>query len=71
MAASGKTLTVVGGNLFIIAAQQLGDATQWERIASLNPQLGGDPQIVGKVTLKLPQVLNPALYTGGGILGRQ
>ena len=39
-----STLTVAGGNLFRIAADQLGDATQWIRIAQLNglPGPGAD-----------------------------
>ena len=31
-----RQITVAGGNLFAIAAQQLGDATQAPRIAALN-----------------------------------
>ena len=57
-----RTLTVVGGNLFQIAAQQLGDATQWIRIAQLNKL--NDPMIYGVVTLSIPD-LNP--NAGGGI----
>ena len=47
-----RTVTVAGGNLFRIAAEQLGDATQWVRIAELNAL--GDPMLQGLVTLKLP-----------------
>ena len=48
-----RSLTVAGGNLFAIAAQQLGDATQWIRIAQLNEL--PDPMLTGVViTLLLP-----------------
>jgi hypothetical protein len=56
------TITVVGGNLFAIAAQQLGDATQWIRIAQANNL--SDPQLSGVTTLVLPPVDSTA---GGGI----
>ncbi|MBV9756808.1 MAG: hypothetical protein JO047_07120 [Alphaproteobacteria bacterium] len=46
------TITVAGGNLFAIAAQRLGDATQWIRIAQLNSLT--DPVLVGVVTLLIP-----------------
>lgn len=62
---TAKTITVAGGNLFAIAAAQLGDATQWNRIATLNGLT--DPMIVGVVTLKLPPV--DATAGNGGILG--
>ena len=57
-----RTLLVAGGNLFQIAAQQLGDATQWIRIAQLN-QLS-DPMLSGVVTLEIPDV-DPS--AGGGV----
>jgi hypothetical protein len=57
-----KTLQVVGGDLFHIAAQQLGDATQWIRIAQLNNLV--DPDISGAITLQIPD-LNP--NASGGI----
>ncbi len=57
-----RTLLVVGGNLFQIAAEQLGDATQWIRIAQLN-QLS-DPMLTGVVTLAIPNVDASA---GGGV----
>jgi hypothetical protein len=56
------TLTVAGGNLFQIAAQQLGDATQWIRIAQLNGIK--DPMLQGVVTLLVPD-RDP--NAGGGI----
>jgi len=57
-----QTLVTAGGNLFAIAAAQLGDATQWVRIAMLNNLT--DPMLTGVVTLALPDV-NP--NAGGGI----
>ena len=55
------TLVTVGGNLFRIALEQLGDATQWNRIAALNDL--NDPQIEGLATLQLPPI---DLAAGGG-----
>jgi hypothetical protein len=57
-----KTITVAGGNLFRIAAEQLGDATQWLRIAQLNSL--NDPMLSGVRTLLIPDQ-NPD--AGGGI----
>jgi hypothetical protein len=57
-----RTITVAGGNLFRIAAEQLGDATQWLRIAQLNAL--SDPNLAGVVTLLIPDVDPNA---GGGI----
>ena len=56
-----KTVTVVGGSLFRVAADTLGDATQWNRIARLNGM--ADPFFVGLTTLVLPDI-NPD--AGGG-----
>ena len=55
------TLQVAGTDLFTIAAQQLGDATQWYRIAALNGL--SDPMIFGLVTLQIPDF--DASATGG------
>jgi hypothetical protein len=63
-----KTLTVTGGDLYHLALQELGDATQWNRIAQANASNGGppmDPFLSGLVVLKVPSV-NPAIT--GGIL---
>ena len=60
-----QTITVAGGNLFQIAAQQLGDATQWIRIAQLNNI--SDPVLLGVTTLLIP-VVNP--LAGGGIVNQ-
>ena len=57
-----KTLTVAGGNLYRIAAEQLGDATQWIRIAQMNGL--SDPMLVGVVALRIP-ARDP--QAGGGI----
>jgi hypothetical protein len=57
-----QTITVVGGNLFRIAAEQLGDATQWLRIAQLNGL--NDPMLSGVQTLLIPDHDPNA---GGGI----
>ncbi len=53
-AASGRTITVAGGNLFSIAAALLGDATQWSRIAALNGLT--DPVLAGITQLRLPPI---------------
>lgn len=59
------TMTVSGANLMKIAAQQYGDATQWNRIAALNGLW--DYLVTGTVTLKIPP---PDPSAGnGGILG--
>lgn len=57
-----RTLTTAGGNLFRIAAEQLGDATQWVRIAELNGLT--DPVLTGLTTLRIPDFNSAA---GGGI----
>ena len=56
-----NTLTVTGGNLFALAAQQYGDFTGWWLIAQANGLT--DPQITGRVVVTIPP-WNPAL-TGG------
>ena len=57
-----RMITVVGGDLFHIAAEQLGDATQWNRIALANRL--SDPVLTGLTTLLIPDV---DLTAGGGI----
>lgn len=57
-----RTITVVGDNLFRIAAAELGDATQWVRIAELNSL--SDPIVTSMITLLIPDV-DPS--AGGGI----
>jgi hypothetical protein len=56
-----STITVAGTNLFRVAADQLGDATQWIRIAVLN-QIE-DPMISAVTILQIPAP-NPT-ETGG------
>ena len=56
-----QTIIVTGGNLFQIAAAELGDATQWIRIARLNNI--SDPMLVGIVRLAIPDIDQDA---GGG-----
>lgn len=60
-----KTVRVPGGTLFEVAARELGDATQWTRIAKLNGL--SDPFLVGAQTLKIPERNDN--YDDGGILG--
>ena len=56
-----RTILVAGTNLFMVAAQELGDATQWFRIAAVNGLT--DPMLFGLVTLQIPNV--DASQTGG------
>lgn len=65
--AAVQIITVAGGNLFQLAAQYLGDATQWNRIAALNGLT--DPYLPpgGTTTLALPAI--DAAAGNGGILG--
>ncbi len=60
-----RTITVAGGTLFRVAVDELGDATQWVRIAALNGLK--DPMLSGVVTLRLPPVDPKA---GGGVIAR-
>lgn len=57
-----RSITVVGGTLFRVAADELGDATQWIRIAQANGL--SDPMLSGVVTLRIPPRDSQA---GGGI----
>ena len=57
-----KVITVAGDNLFRIAAVELGDATQWIRIAEMNQIT--DPVLTGVRTLLLPDFNANA---GGGV----
>ena len=59
---SASTITVVGGNLFAIAAKYLADATQWNRIAKINGL--SDPVLQGPTVLVMPTVDGSA---GGGV----
>jgi hypothetical protein len=57
-----KIVIIAGGNLFQLAANELGDATQWIRIAQLNGL--SDPMLSGVMTLQIPD-RDP--NAGGGI----
>jgi hypothetical protein len=57
-----RLITIADGNLFRIAAEQLGDATQWIRIAQLNDL--ADPILSGVITLRIPD-MDPT--AGGGV----
>jgi hypothetical protein len=61
-----RKVTVGGGTLFRVALEQLGDCTQWNRIAKLNGLT--DPWLDGIVTLQIPPTDPNAT---GGILGGQ
>ena len=56
-----RTILVAGTDLFTVAAQELGDATQWFRIAALNGLT--DPMLFGLVTLCIPDI--DTSQTGG------
>ena len=58
-------LPVIGGDLYRLAAETYGDATQWYRIAASNNLL--DPLVPGPVTLVIPDPTTQP--TNGGILG--
>lgn len=58
-----RTIAVAGSNLFAVAAQELGDATQWYRIAVANGLL--DPMVFGLVNLKIPLPLMTADVSDG------
>ena len=49
-----RTILVAGTDLFTVAAQELGDATQWFRIAALNGLT--DPMLFGLLTLRIPDL---------------
>jgi nucleoid-associated protein YgaU len=57
-----QTITIMGGTLFELASAYLGDATQWNRIASLNGI--GDPWLTGLTTLVIPA---ENAFAGGGV----
>lgn len=61
-----QQVTIVSGNAFQVASQYLGDATQVDRIMSINPQLLGDPWWTGAVTINIPATA-PGTGTGGVI----
>jgi hypothetical protein len=59
-----RRVTVAGGTLFRVALIELGDATQWDRIAAANGLT--DPWLAGVVTLIVPA--RDATAGNGGIL---
>lgn len=56
-AAPQRIRRVVGGTLFRVALEELGDAEQWDRIARLNGLV--DPWLTGFNELKIPPRLPP------------
>lgn len=62
LAIPAKQIMVSQTTLFAVAAKELGDATQWNRIASLNGL--SDPWITTLTTLLIPA----AGTSNGGIL---
>lgn len=54
-------VVVAGGDLFRIAARQLGDARQWWRLAQANDLV--DPLLSGVLTLVVPEQ-NAGLTSG-------
>lgn len=59
---TNRIVVVAGGNLFVLAAKYLNDATQWIRIAQANKL--SDPVLSGVTTLVIPPV---DAMAGGGI----
>lgn len=59
-AVSSRIVRVSNTTLFAVAARELGDPTQWYRIAQLNSLV--DPWITGLTELKIPQ---PGVSNGG------
>jgi nucleoid-associated protein YgaU len=53
-----RTRRTIGGDLYRIALEELGDAEQWDRIADLNNL--DDPVLSGYVELKIPARLPSA-----------
>jgi hypothetical protein len=47
-----RTITAIGGNLFELAASELGSALQWINIARVNGMT--DPVIIGQVEIIIP-----------------
>lgn len=62
-ARTNKIIAISGDTLFAVAARELGDATQWNRIAALNGLT--DPYITESIELRLPPV--DATASNGGI----
>ena len=58
-----QTITIIGGNLFEIAALRLGSAMQWINIARANNLT--DPMVSGQKELVIPP-LSPVFSDGTG-----
>ncbi|HVJ54870.1 MAG TPA: hypothetical protein VM689_20590 [Aliidongia sp.] len=58
-------IQVAGADLFRLAVQYYGDATQWYRIAAANQLF--DPLVAGPATLSIPAPSTRP--TNGGVLG--
>ncbi len=58
-----RTVTVVGGNLFALAAAELGDALQWVNLAQENAL--SDPFLTGTAVIRIPSP-NKAFADGIG-----
>ena len=56
-----RTVTVSGTTLYHVAAAELGDASQWIRIAVANGVT--DPNVIGVATLSIPD--SDPTRTGG------
>lgn len=67
MSVRSKEVTLAGGNLFRVAADTLGDATAWTRIALANGM--DDPFFTDTRTLVIPPP-DPSLKTGGILVPR-
>lgn len=61
---TSKIIETTSGNLFQVAAEEMGDATRWNDIADLNGML--DPFFIGSRKLKIPSGKRPG---NGGIRG--
>jgi hypothetical protein len=59
-----RTIQITGGNLFAIAAAQMGDALQGVRIAVANNLTDPVLPTGAPVTLVIPDPLDPSLSTG-------
>ncbi|GAN79770.1 hypothetical protein [Acidocella aminolytica] len=53
-----ETVTVSNTTLYHVAAEKLGDATQWIVLAQINGL--SDPQITAPVSLKIPSAPPPS-----------
>ena len=56
-----RVVTVIGGNLFELAAEYLGDALQWVTLALLNNM--SDPMLSGQNEIRIPD--SPSAPTDG------